>query len=247
MRILIVGHNTARLAATAKKTRGLQILDARDEAAPDVIVTHGGDGAVIGAEKEWPGIPKLGIRDSASCVKCTRHRDRDVLQRLAAGDYDVATMMKLSASVGDHRFLGLNDVLLRNSDIRSACRFVVYVNDEQATDEIIGDGLVASTPFGSSAYFRSITNTTFRSGIGLAFNNCTDFVNHFVLLERDVVRVHVVRGPADLTADNDPGIVRVDSDEDIVIRRARRHARIVSPDTLRCSRCRYKHAPRRRF
>ena len=91
------------------------------------------------------------------------------------------------------------------------------------------------------------TNTTFRTGIGIAYNNCTDFDNHLVLGVQDKVRVHIVRGPAELTTDNTPEIVVVESKDDILIKRSGRSAKVFAVDNLRCSLCRYKHAPRRRF
>jgi len=215
--------------------------------APDVILTYGGDGGLIGAEASWPGVPKLAIRSSRSCDKCPQHDDREVLARLLNGTATKTQLMKLRAQVHGQEFFGVNDIMMRNHDMRSAVRFSVIVNEERVTDEIIGDGLVVSTAFGSSAYFRSITNTTFRQGIGLAFSNCTEFLNHLVLLEEDELRVEVSRGPASLTADNDPAMASVDSGDTIVIARAPHDATVLALDTLRCPHCRYKHAPRRRF
>ena len=108
-----------------------------------------------------------------------------MLARLASGTAVRTELLKLVVAVHGRSIWGLNDILLRNSDIRSTVRFSVTVNSEPLTDEVIGDGLVVATPFGSSAYFRSISNTTFRTGIGIAFNNCTDFGNHVVLRPED--------------------------------------------------------------
>jgi NAD+ kinase len=244
MRIAVVGKNPDDLLPHLRR-EGFEVVPAT--AAPDLIVAHGGDGSLIGAEASWPGVPKLGIRDTRSCDKCPIHSDEAVFARLAAGDVSTTSLMKLLAEVDDHRFLGVNDVLMRNSDIRSAVRFCVSVNGERATDEIIGDGLVVSTPFGSSAYFRSISNTTFRTGIGLAFNNCTEFFNHLVLREEDRIVVDVVRGPAQITADNDPAIAQLASGASIRIRKSELAATVLALDTLRCPFCRYRHSPRRRF
>ena len=244
MRVALVGQYSDDLLPLARELE-FEVVEADQD--PEVIVAYGGDGSLIGAEARWPGIPKMGLRSSRSCEKCELHDDRKVMARLAQGEAPKTELMKLQAQISGQRFLGVNDILMRNRDLRSAVRFSVHVNDERATDEIIGDGLVVSTPFGSSAYFRSITNTTFRQGIGLAFNNCTEFLNHLVLLEDDVVRVEVSRGPASLTADNEPAVAEVSSNETIIIQRSDETATVLSLDTLRCPMCRYKHAPRRRF
>ncbi len=246
MKVAVVGACADSLQPLLKKLRrSLQVI-AIDE-GPEAIIACGGDGALIGAERDHPSVPKIGIRDSRTCTKCERHGDENVLRRLAKGHLEPTSLVKLRALVGRTRMYGLNDVLIRNADMQSALRFSVFVNDEPVTDEIIGDGLVLATPFGSSAYFRSITNTTFRSGIGLAFNNCAEFLNHMVLGDRDRVVVRIIRGPALITTDNNPTPLTLESDSEVLIDRARRSATILAPDTLRCGQCRYKHAPRRRF
>ena len=245
MRVRLVGRHAKDLEPIARGC-GLEVVG-EGEPRPDAIVTYGGDGTMIGTERTWPGVPKLGLRDNRSCVKCDFHPDEAVLGRLAANELERTELPKLEARTGSRRFLGMNDVLIRNADLRSAVRFVVYVNDEAVTDEIIGDGLVVSTPFGSSAYFRSITYVTFRQGIGVAFNNCTDFVSHYVLAATDVVRIHVNRGPAQLTTDNDEDLAMLVDDDDVLVRDSGERAVLLGVDALRCSRCRYAHAPRRRF
>lgn len=244
MRVHLIGSRASDLLPILERLE----IEVSDEAeASDLVVTYGGDGTLIGAEARWPGMPKLPMRDDRTCQKCDRHTNERVLGRLARGEIETSELIKLEARVGDEVLHGMNDILMRNEDVRSAVRFTLYVDDDRVTDEMIGDGLVASTPFGSSAYFRSITNTTFRAGIGIAFNNCTEFLNHLVLLEDDEVRMHVVRGPAQLTADNVESVIDLGSGDDVIIRRSEQSAKVLAVDDMRCSLCRYTHAPRRRF
>jgi NAD+ kinase len=242
LRLRLLGDPPAEFRALVRD-RAFSIVDEK----PDVIVAYGGDGAVIGAERSHPGVPKLGVRRNDACVKCERHEDGEVLRRLARGELKIEPLAKLDARCGKKRFVAMNDVIFRNADPRSAVRFVVALNGKIVTEEVIGDGLVVATPFGSSAYFRSITHLTFRSGIGVAFNNCTDFQPHLVADEKDVVSITVSRGPATLTADNDPEQAPIGTGDVLVVKRAAKPARLVHPDTLRCADCRYKYAPRRRY
>jgi NAD+ kinase len=222
---------------------GFSIVDAD----PDVVVAYGGDGTLMGAERDFPQVPKIGLRNDATCIKCPRHKDEAVLERLLRKDVREERLQKLLGVCGDHVMVAMNDIIFRNADPRSAVRFVVSLDGEPITEEMIGDGLVVATPFGSSAYFRSITRVVIRSGIGVAFNNCTDPLHHLVIGENERLDVDITRGPATVTSDNDPRLHPVDGNQRLSIGRAPHDARLLAADTLRCTDCRYVHAPRRRY
>ncbi|MEY2742711.1 MAG: hypothetical protein RIS21_1079 [Planctomycetota bacterium] len=241
-RVRIVGH-----APDSFRDTVIQSGFSLDEDRPDVIIAYGGDGTLIGAERSWPEVPKLGIRTDDTCVKCPRHADDVVLDRLRAGRMDEEQLLKLEGRFRDHLLLAVNDIIFRNADPRAAVRFVVSLNGMPVTEEVIGDGLVVATPFGSSAYFRSVTRMAIRCGIGIAFNNCTDFLHHLVMGESEALTIDLTRGPATLTCDNDPSLIPVDTGDRIAIRKAPGSARLLGVDTLRCTDCRYVNAPRRRY
>jgi NAD+ kinase len=95
----------------------------------------------------------------------------------------------------------------------------VFVDDHEFGHEIVGDGVVVSTPFGSTAYYRSITRGIFHLGIGLAFNNSIEQVDHLVLREDATIRVRITRGPAVVVADNHPDLIALDEEEEVTIRK----------------------------
>lgn len=242
MRVLLAGKPDERFVAAARAA-GLVLCTER----PDVVVSVGGDGAFIGAERSLPGVPKLGIRSDDSCLKCVRHTDAEMLTALAQSRLAETVLLKLEARMGDTTLRAVNDVMVRNADLRAAVRFRVSLDGQRVTDEIIGDGLVIATPFGSSAYFRSITGVTIRTGIGIACNNCTDNQAHLVVGEDEVIGIEIVRGPAVLAADNDPALQQLLSGAALTVRRASTGARVLGAEALRCADCRYINAPRRRF
>lgn len=233
MRIKIVGRHTKPLIQMATE-RGLEV----DQEHFDVILCHGGDGTLLGAERDYPGVPKLALRPDSECRKCPRHRTENMLDALARDTLIRTRLIKLLVEIqGDGSALGMNDIILHNADPLSAVRYRVWINDELYSEEIVGDGLVAATPFGSSAYYRSITHSVIRSGIGLAFNNSTEPIDHIVLSDEEVVHVLITRGPAVLGADNDPHRRRLSEGSKIVIRRADCHAEMLAADTLLCNNC----------
>jgi NAD+ kinase len=209
----------------------------RDDANPDAVIANGGDGSLLGAERAYPGIPKLGLRDSKTCTKCPEHRNEILLQKLALGELVETPIIKLEACIRDTKILGINDIILHSESITSSVRYRVDINGRNHSGVIIGDGLVVATPFGSSAYYRSITHSIFQVGIGLAFNNSTEQVDHLVLQEDCEIDVTILRGPALVAADNNPDWVRMEGGDAFSVRKAPEPARILGIDTLRCPHC----------
>lgn len=192
-------------------------------ASADCCICFGGDGTLLGAEREFPGLPKVPIRDRADADDLRRTAE-DLLRRVVAGDASVTRLPKLRATSNGHVLTAMNDVYIRNESITSAVRLVVEIDGVVHFGEVVGDGLVVATPFGSSAYYRSITNSVTHVGIGLAFNNSTEPVNHLVLADSSVIDVRITRGPAVLAADNNPEVVSLKDGGRVRIERSEQEA-----------------------
>ncbi len=123
--------------------------------------------------------------------------------------------------------MGLNEIIIHNSDPRRAIRYEVFVNDKKIDSEIIGDGVIISTPYGSTGYYRSITDGIFEVGIGLAFNNSTEQSDHMVLKEDSEIMIKIVRGPAMAYADNNETEISLNDGDEIEIKKSRDIAKII--------------------
>ena len=234
MRVALVGQDGAALIP-ALLAAGLVVVDR--PAASDLIISYGGDGTLLGAERDFPGIPKLAIRDARLCRKCEIHQTERILADLAAHRIASVELPKLAALTQGSSLVGLNDIILRNAVITSGVRYRVWINDHPYSGEIVGDGLVVATPFGSSAYYRSITHSLIRTGIGLAFNNSTEPISHLVLRSSDRIRLRITRGPAVLAADNNPAHISLAPRDTVEICQSEQKAIILGIDGLRCSAC----------
>ncbi|MFO7821992.1 MAG: hypothetical protein R6V56_08090 [Lentisphaeria bacterium] len=209
-----------------------------DEEAPELVISYGGDGALLGAEREFPGVVKCPIRDTRSTLKCPRHHEKDILKLLFAGKLSETPLTKVSAQLDDQVVCtGLNDIVINRLIIASALRYRIWLDEQLYAHQIVGDGLVVSTPFGSTGYYRSITHSLFHLGLGLAFNNSTEPVNHLVIEDNREIRVEILRGPAVLIADNDPVEHEISKGSSIKISRAPGNARIMGLDLFRCREC----------
>lgn len=220
MKAILRGESSERIRPWAEAA-GFRVVEGADGA--DCCICFGGDGTLLGAEREFPGLPKVPVRDRADPDDLRRTAE-DLLRRVVAGDASVTRLPMLQARSNGHLLTAMNDVFIRNEIVTSAVRLVVEIDGVVHFGEVVGDGLVVATPFGSSAYYRSITNSVTHVGIGLAFNNSTEPVNHLVLAETSKIDVRITRGPALLAADNNPAIVPLKAGDSVRIEHSEREA-----------------------
>jgi NAD+ kinase len=232
MQVLIYGRDT-ELVEQLMRQEGIAVVTA----SPDVIVTHGGDGLLLEAERRYPGVPKLPIRRNSICKTCVDHDTSHVIRALARGTITRSSVMKLQARFNGQTYTALNEFSLHHVKPQQAIRYRIQLNDDQHTVEAIGDGLIVATPFGSHAYYRSVTKGTFHIGIGLAFNNTTEPIDHMVIHPEDTIRVTVTRGPVYFLADNDDSLPQLTTGDTIEISQATETATLLGLDHYHCPDC----------
>lgn len=233
LRAAICGRNLADLRRYLEHA-AIRVVSS----SPDVVISYGGDGSLLGAERDHPGVPKCPLRDSRANPKCPAHTEEELLRQLAAGTLGETRLMKIEADAGGgNRAVGLNDVSVSKEQISSAVRYRIWLDEEPYAGQIVGDGLVVATPFGSTGYYRSITHSMFRLGLGLAFNNSTEPTDHLVVEDDTVIRVEVIRGPAVLLADNAPATARLGKGDAVTVRKSNEWATVLGLDTFRCPEC----------
>lgn len=225
MRAIVYGKNKESIAPLIKRA-GFAIV----ENDPDFIISFGGDGTLMMAEHEYPGIPKVLLKDSMICKKCSPLSNEEVLARVVAGKYTIENLIKLEVTANGKTLTTINDVILHNKDPRHAIRYNLSVQHRPFKRQVIGDGVVLATPFGSTAYYRSITDSFFELGIGVAFNNSTEQSDHVVLKEESVIAITITRGYATIYADNQKDEIQVDDTSEIIVRKSESVAKIVVPD-----------------
>lgn len=211
---------------------------AEAETGYELIVTHGGDGALLGAEREFPGVPKLPLRDAATARPCPLHDARTRLEKFLKERPEPVKLPKLAGSFEGRTLYGINDVFLHRALPTSALRYRVKIDGEPYGDEIVGDGVGLSSVHGSTAYYRSITHSIFRVGVGLSFSNSTEEVDHMVLDAASAVTIRVTRGPAVLVADNTPRGIDVAEGGVVTMRQTGEYAYIYDLAGFMCPACR---------
>ena len=236
MKILLKGRFLDDIELLLKR-KGIELVSDK-KCNPDLIITHGGDGSLLGMERIYPGIPKLPIRDKKTSPLCPNHSHEKLIDNLLTGQLSKTELIKLSGSTENGEISGINDIFIHNSKKVSAIRYRVWINDKLYLNEVASDCFGIATPHGSTAYYRSITRCIFRTGIGLAFSNSREHVDHIILPEDAVIKVQLLRGPAFIVADNNPKPVKFNTGSVLTVSKSPVKAIIYGLDVFMCQDCR---------
>lgn len=231
MRVLLFGKNSQEVSGHLAK---LDLVPVSQN--PEVVITYGGDGTLLEAERKFPQVPKLPIRHSQNCRYCANHTPEALLEKLTNRQLNSQKFFKLEAVAGQDRVVALNEIGVLHQLLYQGIRFQVKIDGQDVAGTIIGDGIMVATPFGSSGYFKSITGQTFASGIGVALSNTVSHLKYRVVDEKSLIEVSIVRGPAQVTSDNNPKLIQLAEGGQISITKSPQMATILS-DSLSCLDC----------
>jgi NAD+ kinase len=199
------------------------------EKDPDFVICYGGDGTLLHAERKFPGVPKLVVKKANAYrrVDYNLHEVRAVLMEIKRGNFRIQEEMKVEAHFMSRTLTGLNEIQIHTKLHASAIRFSLSVDGRNFAN-LIGDGAIIATPFGSTGYYKSTGGKRFLKGIGISFNNLhNQRVHSFVVSEDAVVSLKVVRGPALILADNDDTSFELDENDVASVRKAEGKARFI--------------------
>ncbi|MFZ7138381.1 MAG: hypothetical protein ACOWW1_08190 [archaeon] len=204
---------------------GFEVVDKN----PDFVVCYGGDGTVLFGEREYPEVPKLILKTSRVCRPYDYDPDkfRDYLKRIKAGDYQIYSEMKVETTAKGKKLVGLNEIQIHLKLPIYAVRFLFSVNGKQY-DELIGDGVIVSTPFGATGYYKATGGKFFEQGIGISFNNLHNKKEPSIVVPVDsVIGLTVTRGPAWLLADNNEDFIELDAGDSVEIQKSKSMANFI--------------------
>ncbi len=221
----------------------------------DVLVTLGGDGTLLRGARILAGrqVPIIGVNLGrlGFLTSCGDHEIEEALLRFARGEYRAEARMALQAKALDEsgterrRWYALNDVVLHKGGFARVLRLTVESNGE-AVAGYAADGIVISTPTGSTAYNLSaggpIIEPTLESIVLTPISPHTLAIRPLVLPPTACLRVRAEDGPEELlvTVDGQVGTTFAQG-EALDVRRAGRPVLIVRfPGTTYFGRLREK-------
>ncbi len=199
------------------------------EKNPDWVLSYGGDGTILYAERKYPGVPKLAVKNTKICHRCEIKSDglKGPLYSIKSHNYTITKETKLETVVGKQKIIALNEIQIHNKLPTRAIRFSVQV-DEKKFEDLIGDGVIVATPYGSTAYYQSTGGIPFEAGIGISFNNLfLKKVSSFIAADNSVIKIKIERGPALLIADNDEKFVELKNGDVVEVKKCDEKAQFI--------------------
>lgn len=126
------------------------------------VIVLGGDGTLLRVSQSASqyGIPVLGINFGRVGLLADLEQDEiELVRHLFTGEYSIDERMMLTASVTDetgekYHFTALNEIALSRGNFAKMLEMNLYIDGALCTP-IRADGLIVSTPTGSTAYSMS--------------------------------------------------------------------------------------------
>jgi NAD+ kinase len=174
-RVAVVTHGRAETSGdvltrlrTLADERGIELLLADDElekhgvgsedgdsSQADLAVVLGGDGTMLRALQRFLGttVPVIGVNLGRVGFLASINPDalEEGLVRVFGGEYVVVELPALETEAGGERWTAVNDVVVTSSTIGRMIELAWAIGGEDL-GELPCDGLICSTPSGSTAY-----------------------------------------------------------------------------------------------
>jgi NAD+ kinase len=133
--------------------RGIEVVGDGD--LPDLAVTLGGDGSMLRAFQRFlgTGVPVIGVNFGRVGFLTAIHAEdlEQGLERAFGGDFTVVELPTLEARIGEQSWPAVNDVFATSSTLGRMVELRYAVGGEDL-GVLPCDGLICSTPSGSTAY-----------------------------------------------------------------------------------------------
>lgn len=155
--IKLLGKNEVLLYEELAKKIGKKGNKAEELKRADAIVAIGGDGTVLRAQRMAPDVPILGINMGLRgfLAEVEKPEVEKAVGMLTEGKLSAAKRERLKVTVGGKKLPdALNDVVVATANLGKTISLTVKIDGGSAVD-VVGDGVIVSTPTGSTAYARA--------------------------------------------------------------------------------------------
>lgn len=240
--VQFLDHEQDRIHKIFKgKTKSISFIEVNElSTSSELIISLGGDGTLIGvcrnAGRQMPPIFGVNMGHLGFITEFNKIDMFDQLTKILKGDFTTRNLTIYTVEVhkfGKKIFKGnfVNDAVINKNDISRMFTLSVEVDDEHVYD-LSGDGIIVSSPTGSTAYSLAAGGPIIHPGVtGMVLTPiCAHSLTHrpLLIMDKSVVKIKVDRknSPVNLTLDGQHNI-SVDSNETVYIKRSGRKVKLI--------------------
>ena len=202
----------------------------------DLIVAIGGDGTLLSSARKFgqKGIPITGINlgNLGFLTDIAPEEITSSLIEIISGKYTVDSRFFLEACLNDsvNSNIALNEIVIHSGSVAQLAEFELYVNEKFVYRQK-ADGIIISTPTGSTAYSLSgngpIVHPESKSIILLPMFPHSLNARPLVIDENNIIKI-VVRDKSFLSLDSHNNL-KLKADEEVIIKKSSSKLKLVHP------------------
>lgn len=119
----------------------------------DFVISLGGDGTFLSTSRRFWNSPIVGINlgNLGFLSEIDKDNMETELEKLLNGDFRIEERFLLETEIYDKKLYALNDVVISRGFLTKLLNLEVYF-DNKFVDNYVADGIIVSTPTGSTAY-----------------------------------------------------------------------------------------------
>ena len=208
----------------------------------NVAISYGGDGTVLDVVKKTKGKKAvIPVRNYGLC-EIHQHYLADILDGKHENGLKqtLCPFIEYDYAFGIFKGKGIAEVTIKNEDPTSALRFNLYVDEKLYMKNVIADGIIISTAYGSTGYFKSVARCIFNTdAIGVAFIAPTQGINNLIISNKSQLRIEFIRSANVIaTADKDKKHLEISAEESINVKQLADQVAIFGLNEFHCQECR---------
>ncbi|WP_055071067.1 NAD(+)/NADH kinase [Clostridium massiliamazoniense] len=205
----------------------------------DLVIVLGGDGTILGVARNFSryiNCPILGVNiGNLGFISSVEFKDLELaLKAIKAKNYKVEKRMMIETSINEKEFIdnkALNDVVIARGTLSRMIHYTVLIDGEEYSS-FKGDGVIISTPVGSTAYSLSAGGPLITPGLNLILivPICSHGLNGKPLIvsgESEVEIIPCIKEEAYLTIDGQKS-VRLNNCDSIIIKQCKEQFNIIT-------------------
>ena len=151
-------NNTAKVVKELFDKKGLssEIFDIENfNKSVDFVISIGGDGTLLKTARYYAdySIPVFGINIGhlGFLSQVQSEQINEAITQIENSQFKIEERLMLEANIADKQLYALNDIVIKGCTFARTARFKVFINDKFVC-EYLADGVIISTPTGSTAY-----------------------------------------------------------------------------------------------